>query len=29
MVASGRQLAAGQITDSPAEETEICGFGLS
>jgi len=28
MVASGRQLAAGPITDSPAEETEICGFGL-
>jgi len=28
MVASGRQLAAGPLTDSPAEETQICGFGL-
>ena len=28
MVASGRQLVAGPITDSPAEETQICGFGL-
>ena len=28
MVASGQQLAAGPITDSPAEETQICGFGL-
>jgi uncharacterized protein YciI len=28
MVASGRQLVAGPITDGPAEETQICGFGL-
>jgi hypothetical protein len=28
MVASGKQLAAGPVTDSPAEETQICGFGL-
>jgi uncharacterized protein YciI len=28
MVASGRQLVAGPLTDSPAEETQICGFGL-
>jgi YCII-related domain-containing protein len=28
LVASGRQLAAGPVTDSPAEDTEICGMGL-
>jgi hypothetical protein len=28
MVASGRQLAAGPVSDSPAEDTPICGFGL-
>jgi uncharacterized protein len=28
MVASGRQLVAGPITDSPAEDEQICGFGL-
>jgi len=28
MVASGRQLAAGPITDSPAGDSPICGFGL-
>jgi uncharacterized protein YciI len=27
-VASGQQLAAGPITDSPAEGEVICGFGL-
>jgi uncharacterized protein YciI len=27
-VASGQQLAAGPVTDSPAGETPICGFGL-
>ena len=27
MVASGKQLAAGPITDSPAEDEQICGFG--
>ena len=28
LVASGRQLAAGPVKDSPAEDTEICGMGL-
>ena len=28
MVASGQQLAAGPITDSPAEDEQVCGFGL-
>jgi hypothetical protein len=27
-LASGQQLAAGPITDSPAEDEAICGFGL-
>jgi uncharacterized protein len=28
MVRSGQQLAAGPVTDSPAEDEQICGFGL-
>jgi uncharacterized protein len=28
MVASGKQLVAGPITDSPAEDEQVCGFGL-
>ena len=28
MVASGQQLAAGPVRDSPAEEEDICGLGL-
>jgi uncharacterized protein len=28
MVASGQQLAAGPITDSPAADEQLCGFGL-
>jgi uncharacterized protein YciI len=28
LVASGQQLAAGPVKDSPAEDTEICGMGL-
>ncbi len=28
LVASGRQLAAGPVRDSPDEETDICGLGL-
>ena len=28
MVASGEQLAAGPVTDSPAEDEDICGLGL-
>jgi uncharacterized protein len=28
LVASGRQLAAGPVKDSPAEDTDICGMGL-
>lgn len=28
LVASGRQLAAGPVTDSPAEDADICGMGL-
>ena len=28
LVASGRQLAAGPVKDSPAEDTGICGMGL-
>jgi uncharacterized protein YciI len=28
LVASGRQLAAGPVRDSPAEEEDICGLGL-
>ena len=27
-MASGQQLAAGPVQDSPAEETGICGMGL-
>src|SRR5438874_2442380 len=28
LVASGQQLAAGPVTDSPAEDEHICGMGL-
>jgi uncharacterized protein YciI len=28
LVASGRQLAAGPVSDSPAEDEHICGMGL-
>jgi hypothetical protein len=28
MVESGQQLVAGPVTGSPAEDTQICGFGL-
>ena len=28
LVASGQQLAAGPVKDSPAEDTDICGMGL-
>ena len=28
LVSSGQQLCAGPVRDSPAEETDICGFGL-
>ena len=28
LVASGQQLAAGPVRDSPTEDTEICGMGL-
>ena len=28
LVASGQQLAAGPVKDSPAEDTDICGIGL-
>lgn len=28
LVGSGRQLAAGPVRDSPAEDEDICGFGL-
>lgn len=28
LVTSGRQLAAGPVRDSPAEDENICGFGL-
>jgi hypothetical protein len=28
LVASGKQLAAGPVKDSPAEDTGICGMGL-
>jgi uncharacterized protein YciI len=28
LVASGRQLAAGPVTDGPAEDERICGMGL-
>jgi hypothetical protein len=28
LVASGQQLAAGPVKDSPAEATDICGMGL-
>jgi uncharacterized protein YciI len=28
LVASGRQLAAGPVQDSPGEDTDICGMGL-
>ena len=28
LVASGRQLAAGPVRDSPEEDTDICGMGL-
>ena len=28
LLTSGRQLAAGPVRDSPAEDEDICGFGL-